>query len=102
MSARNPMKNRLGVIALCAALVAASGCNDDFLTEEPSDFVAPEQFYRNEGDAIAAVNAAYATFIVLQSPFSTNDYVGRNFWMVAEYPTEVVTTRLSRDNERSL
>ena len=96
------MKTRLGVAALCAALAATSACNDDFLTEVPSDFVSPENFYRNEGDALAAVNAAYATFINLQSPFSTNDYVGRNFWMVAEYPTEVVTSRLSAANERSL
>ena len=96
------MKTRLGVVALCAALAAATACNDDFLTEVPSDFVSPENFYRNEGDALAAVNAAYATFINLQSPFSTNDYVGRNFWMVAEYPTEVVTSRLSAANERSL
>src|SRR5687768_11712129 len=102
MSARNPMKIRSGVAALCAALAVATACNDDFLTEVPSDFVSPENFYRNQGDALAAVNAAYATFINLQSPFSTNDYVGRNFWMVAEYPTEVVTSRLSAANERSL
>lgn len=93
---------RLGTLSLVAALAALTACKDDFLTEVPSDFVAPENFYRNQGDAIAAVNAAYATFITLPSPLSSSDYVGRNFWMVAEYPTEVVTSRLSAANERSL
>src|SRR5918992_5801542 len=97
------MRNRFRVATLLA-LVAAStvACDNDFLTEVPSDFVAPENFYRNAGDALAAVNAAYASFINLPSPLSSNDYVGRNFWMVAEYPTEVVTSRLSAANERSL
>jgi starch-binding outer membrane protein, SusD/RagB family len=97
------MKNRFGVLALLAVTAAgAVACDDNFLTEVPSDFVAPENFYRNAGDALAAVNAAYASFITLPSPLSSSDYVGRNFWMVAEYPTEVVTSRLSAANERSL
>ena len=97
------MNTRFRTLLCCAALVAAAGCNhDEFLTEVPSDFVSPENFYRNAGDAIAAVNAAYATFITLRSPLSSSSYVGRNFWMVAEYPTEVVTSRLSAGNERSL
>jgi starch-binding outer membrane protein, SusD/RagB family len=91
--------------ALLGTLAVLPACSDDFLTEVPSDFVAPQNFYRNQGDAIAAVNAAYASFINLPNnpqPFNSNDYVGRNFWMVAEYPTEVVTSRLSAANERSL
>ena len=90
------------VVGLGALLALGAACNDEFLTEVPSDFVAPENFYRNEGDALAAVNAAYASFINLSSPLGSSDYVGRNFWMVAEYPTEVVTSRLSAENERSL
>jgi hypothetical protein len=95
------MKNRLPFVALAAALTVTAGCQKDFLTEVPSDFVAPEFFYRNAADAIAATNAAYSTFINLQG-LSSSNYVGRNFWMVTEYPTEVVTSRLSRDNERSV
>jgi starch-binding outer membrane protein, SusD/RagB family len=94
------MTMRFRAIAVVAALLAAGACQD--LTEVPSDFVAPETFYRNEGDALAAVNAAYATFVTLPSPLSSNDYVGRNFWMLVEYPTEVTTSRLSAANERSL
>ena len=97
------MKTAFRIIACGAALLTASACNhDEFLAEVPADFVAPENFYRNQGDALAAVNAAYATFINLSSPLSGNDYLGRNFWMLAEYPTEVVTSRLSAANERSL
>lgn len=96
------MKKQLSVLALCAGVTALAGCRDDFLTEVPSDFVAPENFYRNAGDAVAAVNAAYASFVTLPSPLSSNDYVGRNFWMLTEYPTEVATSRLSAANERSM
>ena len=97
------MKNRFRILACGAALATVAACNhDEFLREVPSDFVSPEAFYRNEGDALAAVNAAYATFINLRSPLSSNDYLGRNFWMVTEYSTDVVTSRLSATNERSL
>src|SRR6266487_4613270 len=94
------MNTRFRAVALLAASLAAPACQD--LTEVPSDFVAPANFYRNEGDALAAVNAAYATFVTLPSPASNSDYVGRNFWMLVEYPTEVTTSRLSSGNERSM
>jgi hypothetical protein len=89
-------------VASLAVLALLPGCKDNFLTEVPSDFVAPQNFYRNQGDALAAVNAAYATFVSLPSPLSSSQYVGRNFVMLVEYPTEVTTSRLSAANERSL
>jgi starch-binding outer membrane protein, SusD/RagB family len=94
------MNNRIRATVLAAAMIAATGCRD--LTEVPSDFVSPENFYQNQADALAAVNAAYATFVNLPSPFSSDQYLGRNFWMLVEYPTEYVTSRLSAANERSL
>ena len=97
------MKTLFRTTALAAALaLGATACQKDFLTEVPQDFVAPENFYRNGADAITAVNAVYSTYINLQSPFSSSDYMGRNLWMVLEYPTEVMTSRLSNSNERSL
>jgi starch-binding outer membrane protein, SusD/RagB family len=93
------MKNRIRATLLIAGLLATGACQD--LTEVPSDFVAPENFYQNGEDAIAAVNAAYATFVNLQSPLSSDFYLGRNFFMLVEYPTEYVTSRLSAGNERS-
>jgi hypothetical protein len=94
------MLRRLATVACtAAALLALGACNDDaFLTEQPFDFVGPQNFYRTQGDALAAVNGVYATFIN-----STGDnYYGRNFIMLVEYPTEMVTTSLSFNNERSL
>jgi len=96
------MKNHLRIFALLAALLSATACNDEFLTEVPSDFVSPENFYRNQGDALSALTSAYATFVDLQSPLGNADYVGRNLWMLVDYPTEVATSRLSAGNERSM
>ncbi|AHG88728.1 RagB/SusD domain-containing protein [Gemmatirosa kalamazoonensis] len=88
-------------VATAVLAVSAVACKDDFLTEKPVDFVSPVNFYQNAGDAIAAVNAAYATFVTV--PDAGNDsYVGRNFVMLTEYPTEVTTSRLSASNERSM
>ena len=43
---------------LCLGLLG--GCGEKFLDEKPKDTVTTENFYRNEGDAILATNAAYA------------------------------------------
>jgi hypothetical protein len=96
------MKTLLRNLALAAVVVVVPACSKDFLTEVPQDFVAPETFYHNADDATAAVNAVYASFINLQSPLSRDQYLGRNYWMLSEYATEVATTRLSATNERSL
>jgi hypothetical protein len=92
---------RLPILVVAGAL-ALGACSDEFLTEQPIDFVGPANFYNNAGDAIAATNAAYASFISLPSPLSNDGYYGRNFFMIVEYPTEVVTNRLSAGNERSV
>jgi hypothetical protein len=94
------MKNGMRAAVFAAAVLAATGCRD--LMEVPSDFVAPQNFFQNEEDALAALSAAYATFVNLQSPLSSDQYLGRNFWMLVEYPTEYATSRLSAANERSL
>src|SRR5689334_25117658 len=96
------MRNHHRAIALLAAFVGVTACSDNFLNEVPADFVAPENFYRNQDDALSALTAAYATFITLPSPLGNADYLGRNMSMLIEYPTEMVTSRLSATNERSL
>jgi len=98
------MKRSLHVLAasaLCSvALITA--CKDNFLTETPSAFVSPNNFFASQGDALSALTAAYATFMDLPSPGTNSDYLGRNLTMLVEYPTEVTTSRLSAGNERSL
>ena len=91
-------RNATALALVLAAVTGLAACNDDaFLTEVPTDFVAPANFYRNAGDAVAAVNAVYAAFIT-----GTGDnYYGRNFPMAVDFPTEMLTTRLSATNERT-
>lgn len=94
------MQRPLLALALGATVLAAlPGCNDNkFLAETPYDFVGPSNFYRTSSDALAAVNGVYASLINT----SGDGYYGRNFVMLVEYPTEMVTTYLSATNERSL
>lgn len=96
------MNKPLRVVALFAALAAAAACKENNLTEVPSDFVSPQRFYQTQADALSALTAAYATFVDESSPLSNSDYLGRNLTMLIEYPTEVVTSRLSATNERSM
>ena len=100
MTSMTPILRRTTIaVALAAAILGASGCDDEFLTETPRDFVGPGNFYRSEGDAVAAISAVYAAFI----NGTGDNYYGRNFPMLVDYPTEMVTSgRFSATNERSL
>jgi starch-binding outer membrane protein, SusD/RagB family len=91
------MKKQMTIVAVLGALTLGIACDDKkFLTEQPFDFIGPQNFYHNSGDALAAINGVYADFIN-----STGDnYYGRNFVMLVEHPTEMWTSRLSATNER--
>src|SRR5215217_5568693 len=94
------MINRNVAVALAALVLALPACDDsDWLTEVPQDFVGPENFFRNDADAIAAVNGVYAGFV---SPLNcgSDDYYGRNFIMLVEYPGESVTSRYGATHDR--
>src|SRR6185503_12689408 len=92
------MHKRIKIVLALGALTVGLACSDkQFLTEQPFDFIGPTNFYRNAGDAIAAINGVYADFIN-----STGDnYYGRDFVMLVEHSTEMWTSRLSATNERS-
>jgi starch-binding outer membrane protein, SusD/RagB family len=92
------MHTRTKTVVALATLAITLACNDkQFLTEQPFDFLGPTNFYRNAGDALAAINGVYADFIN-----STGDnYYGRNLVMLVEFPTEMWTSRLGATNERS-
>ena len=99
------MRHRTRALALLAAAgVAAAGCKDDFLTEVPYSFVAPENLYTSADGALAALSGAYAAFQarVPELGISDVDYYGRQYWMLTEYPTETVTLRLGVTNERTM
>ena len=46
-------------ILLIGVMLLVSNCSEDFLKEEPLDFLGEENFYKNPGDFEAAVNALY-------------------------------------------
>src|SRR5581483_9338526 len=98
LSEETTMNKRITIVAMLGALTLGVACNDKkFLTEQPFDFIGPQNLYNNAGDALAAINGVYADFIN-----STGDnYYGRNFVMLVEHPTEMWTSRLSATNERS-
>ncbi len=61
------MKN-IRLILSAVLLLVAAACQKDFLEKKPIVGVTEENFYRTEEDAIAAVNAAYATLQFQLSP----------------------------------
>lgn len=99
------MRQRTRALALLAAAgLATAGCKDDFLTEVPYSFVAPENLYTSADGALAALSGAYAAFQarVPELGISDVDYYGRQYWMLVEYPTETMTLRLGATNERTM
>lgn len=81
------IKNYLYVALIATALsMIAVSCGEGLLEEKPFDFLSPEQFYNNEADALAAVNAVYD---VLQSGRGVwvNEFYGRTIYVVQWSPT---------------
>jgi hypothetical protein len=60
------MKYKLLLLASCCIALAA--CKKDFLEKKPIIGITEDNFYRTEADALAAVNAAYATLQYQISP----------------------------------
>ncbi len=61
------MKHTIALIAVFAGLFLGA-CTKDFLEKDPIIGITEENFYKTEADAIAAVNAAYATLQFQLSP----------------------------------
>lgn len=56
------------LLACLSFLLAIAACQKDFLNKKPIVGITEENFYRTEADAVAAVNAAYATLQFQISP----------------------------------
>ncbi|HEX2077117.1 MAG TPA: RagB/SusD family nutrient uptake outer membrane protein [Longimicrobium sp.] len=97
------MHRRARALALLGGVAMALTACDDHLTEVPYSFVAPENFYRNADDALAALAGAYDGFQADVDALGIDDteYYGRHWWMLTDYPTEVMTLRLGSTNERT-
>ena len=59
---------KIRLILLTGLLATALSCNKEFLDRKPLVGSTEENFYRNEADAIAAINAAYAPLQFEMSP----------------------------------
>lgn len=64
---------------LAISLPGLYSCENDFLTEQPKDFLSPTNFYQTEADATAALIATYSN---LRSIYS------QNFYFVGDLPSE--------------
>ncbi|HEX2209856.1 MAG TPA: RagB/SusD family nutrient uptake outer membrane protein [Longimicrobium sp.] len=97
------MHGSVRALAVLGALALTGACENE-LTEVPYSFVAPENFYRNADDALAALAGAYDGFQADVDALGIDDteYYGRHFWMLVDYPTETMTLRLGATNERTM
>jgi hypothetical protein len=55
------MRRKTALVA-CLTALSLAGC-DKFLEPNPTDVLAPENFYRSRADAISAVNSVYAQIV---------------------------------------
>lgn len=55
------MKYKIYIIALLSAMLLHIGCQDNFLEIDPKTSTPVDSFFQNEEDAVAAINAAYAS-----------------------------------------
>lgn len=60
------------------------GCDNNFLEEIPADFISTENYFRNQDDAIAAVDAVYSSFINGEE---------HRYYVITDLMAEAVTTR---------
>jgi hypothetical protein len=70
------------VAALSILITSFSSCNDDFLDENPKSFISPENFYKTEADANAALMAVYNGLrgIYSQDMTFVGDMAGEQTW----------------------
>jgi hypothetical protein len=69
-----------------------TSCFDSFLEEEVTDFLSPNNFYKTEADADAAVSAIYSRFV--SSEGGDNSF-HRAALMIGEYPAESSSAQTS-------
>ncbi|MDO7851606.1 RagB/SusD family nutrient uptake outer membrane protein [Hymenobacter convexus] len=81
----------LGILALGLSL----GACEKFLQENPADFLAAENFYQNESDAVAGLNGVFNALL-------PQTYYGRTGWQITELPGELIRVGSSTDERAQL
>lgn len=80
------MVNRKRLSAMIAGLLLGpAACGD--LEENPTDFLAPENFYTTAADAITAVNGVYSNL------YGQSGISGWRQWVMTEYPGPALTAK---------
>ena len=76
------MKKNIYTFILISCILGFSGCS---LDEEPYGFYSEDNFYKTEGDAMAAIHYAYATLTYIE--------YSRALYFIGDMPTEIMTTK---------
>ncbi|MBF9223865.1 RagB/SusD family nutrient uptake outer membrane protein [Hymenobacter ruricola] len=88
------MKNKILLLSLLTLGLTLGSC-EKFLEEKPYDFLAAENFYQNEGDAIAGLNGVFNALL-------PQTYYGRTGWQITELPAELIRVGSSTDERAQL
>jgi starch-binding outer membrane protein, SusD/RagB family len=78
------------LIYITITMLSIISCN--VLEENPTSFIAPDNYYSTKSDAIAALSAAYA-------PLAVNGFTSRNFVILGEITTDNMFP-LANNNDR--
>jgi hypothetical protein len=80
------------VVAGLALTATLTACFDGLLEEKVYDFLSPNNFYKTEVDAEAAVNAIYSR---LSSAEDGDISFHRAAWMIGDFPAETSSAQTS-------
>ena len=88
------MKKNILFLSLLALGLSLGSC-EKFLEEKPADFIAADNFYQNENDAIAGLNGVFNALL-------PQTYYGRTGWQITELPADLIRVGSSTDERAQL
>lgn len=88
------MKNKTLFLGLLTLGLTLGSC-EKFLEEKPYDFLAADNFYQNEGDAIAGLNGVFNALL-------PQTYYGRTGWQITELPADLIRVGSITDERAQL
>lgn len=86
------MKTIYKLLFFLVLSLSLSSCFEKFLEEDVEDFLSPNNFYKTEADAEAAVTAIYSRFV---SGEGGDNSFHRGALMIGEYPAESSSAQTS-------
>ncbi|TGE23480.1 RagB/SusD family nutrient uptake outer membrane protein [Hymenobacter metallicola] len=82
------------ILFLSLLSLSLASC-EKFLEEKPYDFLSSENFYQNEGDAVAGLNGVFNALL-------PQTYFGRTAWQILELPADLIRVGSSTDERAQL